>query len=93
VASSLAGIKEIALQSGLEAMLATQMIAVNDAALMFLCGATQDQYHDAADRNVVRASRLMRIFLEQITALQRLRGRIGAGGMKRNNNQEWFVTK
>jgi hypothetical protein len=77
IARSFAAIREIAPQSGPEAMLAAQMIAVNDASLMFLHRATQDQYHDAADRDVVRASRLMRIFLEQLTALQKLRGRVG----------------
>lgn len=58
------------------AMLAAQMIACHDAAMNFLCRATaQDQTTDVIDRNVLRATRLMRIFGEQLEAMQRLKGR------------------
>lgn len=57
-------------------MLAAQMIACHDAAMNFLCRATaQDQTTDVIDRNVLRATRLMRIFGEQLEAMQRLKGR------------------
>lgn len=67
---------EMAPKSATEAMLATQMIAANDAALMFLRRATLDeQYTDAIDSNVLRATRLMRVFTEQLEAMQKLKGR------------------
>jgi hypothetical protein len=67
---------ELAPQNATEAMLATQMISVNDAALRFLRHATQEgQYAEVADAGVLRATRLMRIFNEQLEAMQRLKGK------------------
>jgi hypothetical protein len=44
-------------------MLATQMIAAHEAALMFLSRATAvDQHPDNIDANVLRTTRLMRLF-------------------------------
>jgi hypothetical protein len=61
-----------------EAMLATQMIAANDAALMFLSRATNENQHpEAIDTNVLRATRLMRLFGEQLQAMQKLKGKSG----------------
>lgn len=61
-----------------EAMLATQMIAANEAALMFLSRATnENQYPEAIDTNVLRATRLMRLFGEQLQAMQKLKGKSG----------------
>lgn len=61
-----------------EAMLAVQMIAANDAALMFLHRATlENQCTQAVDANVLRASRLMRLFNEQLEAMQKLKGKAG----------------
>ncbi|HEY4901520.1 MAG TPA: hypothetical protein VIH91_11960 [Terriglobales bacterium] len=61
-----------------EAMLATQMIAANEAALMFLGRATnENQYPEAIDTNVLRATRLMRLFGEQLEAMQKLKGKSG----------------
>jgi hypothetical protein len=58
-----------------EAMLATQMIAAHDAALMFLMRATlENQTIDGCDANVLRATRLMRLFTEQLQAMQKLKG-------------------
>ena len=52
------------------------MIAANDAALMFLRRATLDnQTFDGVEPNVRRASRLMRIFNEQLEAMQKLKGK------------------
>jgi hypothetical protein len=69
---------EMAPQNVTEAMLATQMIAANDAALMFLNRATlKDQHPEAIDANVHRATRLMRLFTEQLEAMQKLKGKTG----------------
>ena len=69
-------IAEMAPQNATEAMLATQMIAVSDAALMFLSRATlYNQYPEAIDAHVLRATRLMRVFTEQLEAMQRLKGK------------------
>ncbi len=59
-----------------EAMLATQTIAASDAALMFLYRATlENQYSQAIDANLFRAARLMRVFGEQLEAMQKLKGK------------------
>lgn len=61
-----------------EAMLAIQMIATNDAALMFLSRATMNnQNTEIVDANVLRATRLMQVFNEQIEAMHRLKGKVG----------------
>jgi len=72
-----AAIAEMAPQNATEAMLATQMIAVHEAALLFLKRAPNDEYHTAADADVLRAVRLMRVFTEQLAAMERLKGRAG----------------
>ena len=73
-----AAIGEMGPQNATEAMLATQMIAANDAALMFLKRATlENQTFEGTDANVLRATRLMRVFSEQLEAMQRLRGKAG----------------
>jgi hypothetical protein len=67
---------EMAPGNATEAMQATQMIAVNDAALMFIRHPTQPgQYAEAADASVLRATRFLRIFNEQLEAMQRLNGK------------------
>lgn len=69
---------EMSPRNATEAMLATQMIAVNDAAPMFLQRATlENQSFEGTDANVLRATRLMRVFSEQLEALQKLRGKAG----------------
>jgi hypothetical protein len=69
---------EMAPQNVTEALLATQMIATNDAALMFLSRATiENQHPEAIDANVLRATRLMRLFSEQLEAMQKLKGKSG----------------
>jgi hypothetical protein len=71
-------IAELAPKNAIEAMIATQMIATNDAALMFLNRATLSAQHpDAIDTNVQRATRLMRVFTEQLEAMQKLKGKAG----------------
>ena len=77
LAKTVAAITEMAPQNATEAMLATQMIAVHEAALMFLYRGVRSQYHDACDVDVQRATRLMRVFGEQLGAMQRLKGKAG----------------
>ena len=61
-----------------EAMLSVQMIAAHEAALLFLKRATlQDQTMEGSDANVLRATRLMRVFNEQIEVMQKSKGKAG----------------
>ena len=69
---------EMAPQNATEAMLAVQMIAANDAALLFLQRAAADgQTVEGPDANVLRATRLMRLFIEQLAAMAKLKGKAG----------------
>jgi hypothetical protein len=71
-------IAALAPQNTTEAMLATQMIAVHEAAMMFMVHATSDnQTFQGRDANVLRATRLMRLHLDQIEAMQKLKGKAG----------------
>lgn len=71
-------ISEIEPRNATEAMLAAQMIACHDAPMNFLCRATvQDQSVEFVDLNVLRATRLRRLFGEQLEAMQRLKGKAG----------------
>jgi hypothetical protein len=71
-------IREMAPQNATEAMLAVQMLATNDAALMFLHRATSEgQPTEVVDANVLRATRLMRLFHQQTEAMQKLKGKAG----------------
>ena len=54
------------------------MIAANDAALLFLRRATADgQTVEGADADVLRATWLMRVFIEQLVAMANLKGKAG----------------
>lgn len=54
------------------------MVATGEAALMFMHRATlPEQPTENIDRNVARATRLMRLHLEQIEAMQKLKGKAG----------------
>ncbi len=67
---------ELGPKTGPEALLAVQMLGVHEAATMFLHRASADgQTIDGTDRNVLRATRLMRLFTEQLDALAKLKGR------------------
>jgi hypothetical protein len=69
---------DLAPSNGIEGMLAVQMLAAHNAALMFLNRATiKEQHPEAIDSNVIRASRLMRVFVEQVDAMQKLKGKTG----------------
>ena len=61
-----------------QALLAAQMIGVHHAVITFLYGATvQGQTFDGTDANVLRATRLMRLFNEQLEAMAKLKGKTG----------------
>ena len=74
----ISSIAEMAPQSLTEAMLSAQMIATHEAAMGFILSATrEDQTFQGRDANVLRATRLMRLHLDQIEALQKLKGKAG----------------
>jgi len=78
IMKGVSAIAEMAPQSATEAMLAVQMIATHEAALMFVRRATgEGQTVAGADANVLRATRLMRVFNEQLEAMQKLKGKTG----------------
>ena len=59
-----------------EALLAVQMFGVHEAALLFLQRATLDgQTMEGSDANVLRATRLMRLFSEQVQLMAKLKGK------------------
>lgn len=61
-----------------EALLACQMIGVHHAAMTFLYRATlSEQTFEGTDSNVLRATRLMRLYIDQTEAMARLKGKIG----------------
>jgi hypothetical protein len=75
---ALAFMAELVPKTATETMLATQMIATHEAALMFLRRATSnDQTVEARDANVLRATRLMRLHIDQIESMQKLKGQAG----------------
>ena len=64
-----------------EAMLAVQMVGTHRVAMRFLALATAEgQTGLGADANVLRATRLMRLFNEQIETMSKLKGK---GGQQR----------
>jgi hypothetical protein len=61
-----------------EALLAVQMFGVHNAAVLFLRRATlEGQTFEGADANVGRATRLLRLFNEQLAAMAKLKGKTG----------------
>jgi len=71
-------LRELQPQNATQALLASQMIGVHHAAITFLYRATlQGQTFDGTDANVLRATRLMRLFNEQLEAMARLKGKTG----------------
>ena len=73
-----AAIGEMGATNLTEAMLSTQMLAVHDAALMYLHRSqVEGQTVEGADGNVLRSTRLMRLFTDQLEAMQKLKGKSG----------------
>lgn len=61
-----------------EALLACQMIGVHHAAMKFLYRATlPEQTFEGTDSNILRATRLMRLYIDQLEAVAKLKGKIG----------------
>jgi hypothetical protein len=77
IITTVAVLAEMAPQNATEAMLSVQMIAANEAALLFLRRAVENQHTEGIDANVLRATRLMRVFNEQLEAMQKLKGKAG----------------
>jgi hypothetical protein len=75
--AALFAIAEIRPQSAIEGMLSAQMIAVHDMSLLLMARAIEEQYPEAIERNLILSNRCMRVFLEQVEALQRLQGKTG----------------
>jgi hypothetical protein len=75
---AITGLREYAPQNAIEASLAAQMTATGETALLFLNRATlPNQPLEVVDRIVAHATRLMRLHLEQIEAMQKLKGKAG----------------
>jgi hypothetical protein len=74
VAVALFMLAELRPANMLEAMLTTQMVGVHEAALGFLRNSTEVLSEEGRDQNVSRATRLLRLFSEQLEQLQRLKG-------------------
>ncbi len=75
---ALEALRELEPRNATEAMLVIQMIAVHNAAVNFMIDATpRNQTSEAKDANVLRATRLMRLFNEQLEAMARLKGKAG----------------
>jgi hypothetical protein len=78
VIKAMAFIREMAPKNVTEAMLAGQMIATHEAALMLVWRSTlAGQSSEAVDANVLRATRLLRLNIQQIEAMQKLKGKAG----------------
>jgi hypothetical protein len=66
-------IAELQPRTIVEGMLAVQMVGVHAAATCFLARATlEGQTFEGADANVLRATRLMRLFTDQLEAMAKL---------------------
>jgi hypothetical protein len=74
---AIGAIAEMAPQNLTEAMLATQMINVHEAALKFLSDAGRVDTLEGREAHVLMATRLMRVFNEQLEAMQKLKGKAG----------------
>jgi len=73
--AAIALIREIAPRNGVEALLAAQVIAVHNAALELLRRVVlPDQPGQFIDSLPNRATRLLRLYVDQVEALDRLRG-------------------
>lgn len=69
---------ELRPENATQAMLATQMIGVHGAAIQFLLRAfSEGQTVEGPESNVNRATRLMRLFNEQLEAMQKLKEMCG----------------
>jgi len=76
--NAMAAVEEMDPKNATEAMLAVQMFGVHNAAVTFLRRATAEgQNLQGTDANVLRATRLMRLFNDQLEAMAKLKGKAG----------------
>lgn len=81
VAKAMATLAELEPTTATEALLATQMVGAQRAAMTFLARSlAQGQQVEMVDRNVTRATKFMGLFNEQIEAMAKLKGK---GGQQR----------
>jgi hypothetical protein len=75
---AIARVAELRPANAAEALLAAQMIGTQQLAMTFLArAALPDQSFDGTNANVHRASRLMRLWLDQAEMMEKLKGRSG----------------
>jgi hypothetical protein len=71
-------VKEMAPGNLTEAMLAVQMIGVHNAAVRFLyMSLVPNQTRGGSDLCISRATKLLRLFTEQLSAMAKLKGKSG----------------
>jgi hypothetical protein len=70
-------LSEVGPQNGTEAMLSAQMIAAHEAALYFTKLGTAQTRLEAIEVCARQAARFMRVFNEQLEAMQKLKGKTG----------------
>jgi hypothetical protein len=71
-------LREMDPKNATEALLAVQMFGVHNTAMVFLKQATiEGQTFVGAEANALRATRLMRLFTEQLDAMAKLKGKTG----------------
>jgi hypothetical protein len=76
--NAIAVLAELQPATATEALLAAQMVGTQRLAMTFLARAmVGGQLDDVVDRNVVRATRLMRLFNEQVETMSKLKGKGG----------------
>jgi hypothetical protein len=69
---------ELRTANATEAMLNVQMVGTHEAAVKFLRNAMlEGQAPEGIDANVLRATRLMRLYIEQLAAMAKLKGKTG----------------
>ncbi len=73
---ALSMIRDLDPSTALESMLASQMVAVNASiSKLMKVAMVEDQYPESTERNLNLATKLQRTFLQQIDALQKLKGK------------------
>jgi len=78
ITAAIAMMQEIKPENVIQAMLASQIVGVHHAVMAFLNRATHStQTFEGADANVLRATRLGRLYIEQLEAMAKLKGKIG----------------
>jgi hypothetical protein len=78
IAAALEMLDELKPANTIEAMLSVQMVGIHEAAVLFLQRATlEGQTFEGSNANAIRATRLMRLFIDQLGAMAKLKGKAG----------------